>query len=127
MFKCEVCHRVVAAGIPQERLVVESRPRVYDVTPPLSPKEKRRARRRGYEPAQAPEHASGWEIVREVVVCAAWRECLADRPDLVQSLGVHAPGVEPSEDGEDPATARTPGAPGSPAAAWPNARDATGS
>ena len=104
MFKCEVCHRVVAAGIPQQRLVVETRPRVYDITPPLSPKEKRRARRRGYEPTRETEHAHGWEIVREVVVCAGWRECLADRPEPLESLGIRAPGVPSSDTPEAPAT-----------------------
>lgn len=83
MFRCDACKKVVPAGTPQVRLVVDTREKTYDVTPQMTEKEKRRARRRGMNVDQARQTAQGWEIVKEIVVCPT---CAAERTDLTGAL-----------------------------------------
>lgn len=119
MYRCDVCNKVQPAGTPQVRLVVDTREKTYDITPHLSEKEKKKARRRGINVDQGRQTAQGWEIVKEIVVCPD-RRCLADRPDLVgaleaqleahqqRKLGVRA---EAGEAGEEEAASYTAGPP----------------
>jgi len=83
MYRCDVCNKVTAAGTPQIRMVVDTREKTYDITPKLSDKEKRRARRRGMNIDHARQYAQGWEIVNEITVCPT---CHASKPELAEAL-----------------------------------------
>lgn len=83
MYRCEACKTVVPAGTPQVRVVLETRRKTYDITPQLSEKEKKKARRRGMNVDRTNEFATGWEIAREAALCpqcaAAWARQQAEQ------------------------------------------------
>lgn len=82
MFRCDVCNTVVPAGTPQVKVIVDTREKTYDITPQLSEKEKRKARRRGINVDPGRQFAQGWEIVKEVNACPT---CAA-KPELREAL-----------------------------------------
>lgn len=83
MYRCESCQTVVPAGTPRTTVVVETRPKTYDITRRLSEKEQRRALRRGMNVDTSRQYAQGWEIIKEMVVCPT---CRTNKPELAESL-----------------------------------------
>lgn len=83
MYRCDVCNKVTVAGTPQIKMVTETREKTYDITPRLSEKEKRKARRRGMAVDQGRQFAQGWEIVKEITVCPT---CHASKPELREAF-----------------------------------------
>lgn len=88
MYRCEACNKNVPAGTPRVTVVLETRKKVYDVTPQASDKERKKARRRGYNIDREQQLATGWEIAREAALCP---ECAANW------AAQHPDGVAPTE------------------------------
>ncbi|MFK7927506.1 MAG: hypothetical protein AB8H79_04925 [Myxococcota bacterium] len=99
MYRCEACKKNVAAGTPRVTVVLETRKKVYDVTPQASDKERKKARRRGYNIDREQQYATGWEISREAALCP---ECAASW------AAQHPEGVAPTVDDSTPVDADAP-------------------
>jgi hypothetical protein len=73
MFRCEACEGVFGPGVASEKVPVERRQMTYPERLDVNhvPKKKKQPREDGkLGPADDPG-GSGWEIVREAVVCRA--------------------------------------------------------
>jgi Na+-translocating ferredoxin:NAD+ oxidoreductase RnfC subunit len=95
MYRCEACNKVVPAGTSQVRVVLETRKKTYDTTPEPSDKDKRRARRRGYQIEQQREFATGWEIAKEAALCPQCATAWAAQQEEAQAEAAEA---EPHDD-----------------------------
>lgn len=93
MYRCEACNKVVGAGTPQVKVVVETRKKTYDVTHRPSEKEAKRARRRGFDIETQKRFAQGWEIQREAALCP---QCASNW--AAQNAEPAAPADEPVSD-----------------------------
>lgn len=72
MYRCEICHEVVPAKTKAQRVVVETRPRVY----PFRKEANRRVWKKSKWEKTDNEGGTGFEIVREVIACPSCAERL---------------------------------------------------
>lgn len=67
MYRCEQCSAIAPPNTPALTLVAEQRPRIY----PFREKVNRPIARRGDDSYHRHDHGgTGWEIAREIKVCA---------------------------------------------------------